>query len=362
MKRFASSFVIDEETQKEREEMSPQPQRVPSHFTTWQITVLMAIRDAIRANRRVFSNSLRSDVSSVKDMFRHAFRAFDLDGNGRIDLNEFRVVLERLDIRLSPHQTRDFLRTLDRNGDGTIDCEEFLNTLEMQLDRLPPTKTRMSPKRRGTYWGMLLHFTLLIVCMMTRDPNITVTMKGTYEMSPDQKFCTDNDDDDQDNLKKNVSAASSVTSSVSNKLVEESTALVKVQETFDNVLESLGQRLKDMVIQEENLKSEVMSVSSSSKHSTQSHRRRRLRKSRKEQLKTTVVDRTRLLRLADINNRRFRYMFSGALCKDQENATLNASSVVQKIEEHITDMIIEDVSKEFYEIIDGVVHGITDSM
>ena len=180
-------------------------------------------------------------------------------------------------------------------------------------------------------------------------------------MSPDQKFCTDNDDDDQDNLKKNVSTASSVTSSVSNKLVEESTALVKVQETFDNVLESLGQRLKDMVIQEENLKSEVMSVRSS-KHSTQSHRRRRLRKSRKELLKTTVVDRTRLLRLADINNRRFRYMFSGALCEDQENATLNASSVVQKIEEHITDMIIEDVSKEFYEIIDGVVHGITDSM
>ena len=68
---------------------------------------------------------------------------------GRIDLNEFRMVLERLDIRLSPKQIRSFLKTLDRNGDGKIDCEEFLNTLEMQLDRLPPTKTRLSPERRG---------------------------------------------------------------------------------------------------------------------------------------------------------------------------------------------------------------------
>ena len=103
----------------------------------------------IRSNRSVFSNSLRSETSSVRDMFRHAFQAFDLDGDGRIDLNEFRMVLERLDIRLSPKQIRSFLKTLDRNGDGKIDCEEFLNTLEMQLDRLPPTKTRLSPERRG---------------------------------------------------------------------------------------------------------------------------------------------------------------------------------------------------------------------
>ena len=156
-----------------------------------------------------------------------------------------------------------------------------------------------------------------------------------------------------------MSVTASVRSSVSSKAVE-SSALVKVQETYDNVLESLGQRLKDMVIEEENLKRELMSPVSSTKKVRR--RRRRKRNYPKESKRATTIDRARLLRLADINNRRFRYMFSTALDNSQEVTTSNVSRIVEKIEEHITDTIIQDVSKEFLEIVDGVVHGITNSM
>jgi hypothetical protein len=155
-----------------------------------------------------------------------------------------------------------------------------------------------------------------------------------------------------------MSVTASERSSVSSKAVE-SSALVKVQETYDNVLESLGQRLKDMVIEEENLKRELMSPVSSPK---KVRRRRRKRNYPKESKRATTIDRARLLRLADINNRRFRYMFSTALDNSQEVTTSNVSRIVEKIEEHITDTIIQDVSKEFLEIVDGVVHGITNSM
>ena len=155
-----------------------------------------------------------------------------------------------------------------------------------------------------------------------------------------------------------MSVTASVRSSISSKAVE-SSALVKVQETYDNVLESLGQRLKDMVIEEENLKRELMSPVSSPK---KVRRRRRKRNYPKESKRAPTIDRARLLRLADINNRRFRYMFSTALDNSQEVTTSNVSRIVEKIEEHITDTIIQDVSKEFLEIVDGVVHGITNSM
>ncbi len=156
-----------------------------------------------------------------------------------------------------------------------------------------------------------------------------------------------------------MSVTASVRSSVSSKAVE-SSALVKVQETYDNVLESLGQRLKDMVIEEENLKRELMSPVSNTKKVRR--RRRRKRNYPKESKRATTIDRARLLRLADINNRRFRYMFSTALDNSQEVTTTNVSRIVEKIEERITDTIIQDVSKEFLEIVDGVVHGITNSM
>jgi len=331
MKRFASSYLIDEK------DSSPRPNRVPSHLTTWQITVLMAIRDAIRANRRVFSKNLRSETSSVRDMFRHAFQTFDLDGDGRIDVSEFRTVLERLDIRLSSKQIHSFLKTLDRNGDGKINCEEFLNTLEMQLDRLPPTKSRLSPKRRGTFWG-------------TYESNDVETSTSTTTASTATTSIFNNKN--HNNVKEEEKV--------------EKVALIRVQETYDNVLESLGQHLKDMVLQEEKLKREIMSSSNGVEESSRATSKRRSSPKKNRvfinKRSTTSIDQARLLRLADINKRRFRYMFSTALCNDQEDTTTTALRAVEKIESHITNKIIEDLAKELNGIVDGVVHDISGSL
>ena len=54
-----------------------------------------------------------------------AFDAFDANDDGIISPSEFRRGLEKLSIRLSATQTRDLLRYMDRDGDGHIDIREF---------------------------------------------------------------------------------------------------------------------------------------------------------------------------------------------------------------------------------------------
>ena len=54
-----------------------------------------------------------------------AFEAFDANGDGIISPAEFKRGLNKLSINLSSAQVRDLLRYMDRDGDGHVDLREF---------------------------------------------------------------------------------------------------------------------------------------------------------------------------------------------------------------------------------------------
>jgi len=61
-----------------------------------------------------------------------AFKSYDKDGNGTMDVKEFSSVLGNLGHSdVSPEQVQKLLKKVDKNDDGVIEWEEFL---DMMLD------------------------------------------------------------------------------------------------------------------------------------------------------------------------------------------------------------------------------------
>jgi len=54
-----------------------------------------------------------------------AFRAFDIDGNGKIDRDELAQVMKNLGQELSAEEIEAMMKEADTDGDGSIDFEEF---------------------------------------------------------------------------------------------------------------------------------------------------------------------------------------------------------------------------------------------
>ena len=51
---------------------------------------------------------------------------FDRDGNGTIDREELRDVMQQLGEKLSEEDIEEMIQDADQNGDGVIDYKEFV--------------------------------------------------------------------------------------------------------------------------------------------------------------------------------------------------------------------------------------------
>ncbi|MEM9493691.1 MAG: EF-hand domain-containing protein [Myxococcota bacterium] len=68
-------------------------------------------------------HSLTEDqIAELREIFGH----YDDNGNGVIDRDEFRALLEALDAQLTDDEIDAGLRAVDSNGNGQIEFEEFL--------------------------------------------------------------------------------------------------------------------------------------------------------------------------------------------------------------------------------------------
>ena len=55
------------------------------------------------------------------------FAAADRDNDGRIDFEEFKLLLEGLDAAMSIDEMKIGFREVDTDRDGRIDCREFVD-------------------------------------------------------------------------------------------------------------------------------------------------------------------------------------------------------------------------------------------
>ena len=75
---------------------------------------------------------LKNEPMTEEQEFREAFKAFDRDGNGKIDAGELRQAMTTLGESVGDNQVKDMIQAADKDGDGEINYEEFVDMLKNQ--------------------------------------------------------------------------------------------------------------------------------------------------------------------------------------------------------------------------------------
>ena len=78
----------------------------------------------------LMDNHLRDAPMTEEQELREAFKAFDRDGNGRIDAEELKQAMTILGESVEDDQVRDMIHAADKDGDGEINYEEFVEMLK----------------------------------------------------------------------------------------------------------------------------------------------------------------------------------------------------------------------------------------
>ena len=71
-----------------------------------------------------FAQSEQQQIRQMKAAMFNAFRAVDSEDIGILSYNEFKQVLDFLNLSLSPAEVKWIQSTVDKNGNGLIEYEE----------------------------------------------------------------------------------------------------------------------------------------------------------------------------------------------------------------------------------------------
>eukprot|EP00949_MAST-11_sp_MAST-11-sp1_P002809 g2809.t1 len=84
-----------------------------------------ALEDKFRKALSEFARAIGGTVD-----IRRVFSSFDLDGNGTVDIEEFRTGVHKMFPKMSEEDVELFFRRFDRDGDGEIEYHEFAKFAE----------------------------------------------------------------------------------------------------------------------------------------------------------------------------------------------------------------------------------------
>ncbi|GMS83834.1 hypothetical protein PENTCL1PPCAC_6009, partial [Pristionchus entomophagus] len=69
------------------------------------------------------------DDSGLEDELREAFRLYDKEGNGYINVSDLRDILRALDDNVSEEELDEMITEIDADGSGTVDFDEFMEMM-----------------------------------------------------------------------------------------------------------------------------------------------------------------------------------------------------------------------------------------
>ena len=80
----------------------------------------------------------------------HAFRVFDRDGDGLISAEELKLTMNNLGEPLTDYEVRSMIEAADLDGDGRINFDEFARLMQQGVFEGggPPPSTNHSPSPR----------------------------------------------------------------------------------------------------------------------------------------------------------------------------------------------------------------------
>ncbi|GBM41425.1 troponin C-like [Argiope bruennichi] len=69
------------------------------------------------------------DSEAIQEELREAFRMYDKDGKGYINVADLREILRALDDKLTEDELDEMIAEIDTDGSGTVDFEEFMEMM-----------------------------------------------------------------------------------------------------------------------------------------------------------------------------------------------------------------------------------------
>jgi Ca2+-binding EF-hand superfamily protein len=72
---------------------------------------------------------LEEDSSALEEELRDAFRLYDKQGNGYINVSDLRDILRALDEKITEDELDEMIAEIDTDGSGTVDFDEFMEMM-----------------------------------------------------------------------------------------------------------------------------------------------------------------------------------------------------------------------------------------
>jgi len=69
------------------------------------------------------------DQEAIQQELREAFRLYDKEGNGYINVSDLRDILRALDDNLAEDEVDEMIAEIDTDGSGTVDFDEFMEMM-----------------------------------------------------------------------------------------------------------------------------------------------------------------------------------------------------------------------------------------
>jgi calmodulin len=72
---------------------------------------------------------VEEDESAMQEELREAFRLYDKEGNGYINVSDLREILRALEDNIAEDELDDMIAEIDQDGSGTVDFDEFMEVM-----------------------------------------------------------------------------------------------------------------------------------------------------------------------------------------------------------------------------------------